>query len=63
MRTAELYWQYQQLEPSDILITGKWKREPRIHFVDVVAPGPVRLSEYEDNKRQDAFVESKQYNQ
>jgi hypothetical protein len=63
MTTAEIYWQYQQLEPSDILITGKFKREPRRHFVDVLPPEPARLSEYEQNKKEDAWIESKQHKQ
>ena len=55
MTTAEKYYIEKQLEPDNILVTGKHKREPR-RVIPVQKPGPVKLTEEEDNRRQDEYL-------
>ena len=55
MTTAEKYWIEKQLEPDDILVTGKHKREPR-RVAPVLPPPDPYITEEEDNRRQDEYL-------
>lgn len=50
------YWVHQQLEPTDVIITGTYRRYDRVHTVKQMKP-MVQLTEAEDNKIQDAYLE------
>lgn len=62
---SKAYFNYEQrlLDPDNVVSRGTYRRHKEVKPVTVIAPDPVRLSEYEDNKRQDAYVESKQHKQ
>lgn len=55
MSRAYDYWIHQQLEPTDVIIVGKSKREPRTP-VPVLQPYP-EVSEYERARREDEWIE------
>ena len=55
MRTSEIYWIEKQLEPDNILVTGKYKRERRRGVPVLPAPDPY-ITEEEDNRRQDEYL-------
>lgn len=55
MTTAEKYWIEKQLEPDNILVTGKHKREPR-RVAPVLPPPDPYITEEEDNRRQDEYL-------
>jgi len=63
----EDYYIHQQLEPTDILITGNAKRwgllplPERKRILDVSLPQPYE-SEQENNERQDDYLKSKGIN-
>ena len=56
MSRAYDYWIHSQLEPTDILIVGKSKREPR-QPVPVLKPYP-EISEYDRARREDENIEA-----
>jgi acyl carrier protein phosphodiesterase len=55
MTHPEQYWLWQQLEPNDILIVGRMKREAK-KVIEILAPPPKKLTEAEDNLRQDEYL-------
>lgn len=59
MSRAYDMWIHQQLEPTDIIITGNRKRYHEIKKEFVLTKPPVVLSEEEDTRQQDEYLKLK----